>query len=144
MTLLRRYIVDTRTPEQRSRIMSLIRGKDTSPELAVRSAIHRMGYRFRLHRKDLPGTPDITLPIHKKVIFVHGCFWHGHICKRDKMPKSRVAYWKDKIETNKRRDKRNIEALRRLGWSVLIVRECHLKSPESLSLKLRKFLAQSP
>jgi DNA mismatch endonuclease (patch repair protein) len=132
--------MDTRTREERSRLMSHIKGKNTSPELAIRSMIHRMGYRFRLHRKDLPGSPDIVFPAQKKIIFVHGCFWHGHFCKKDKMPKSRVTYWEEKIETNKRRDRRNTRALKRLGWDIMVVRECHLKKPELLSVNLSRFL----
>lgn len=120
--------------------MSRIRGANTKPEIEVRSMLHRMGYRFRLHRRDLPGTPDIVLPGRGAVVFVHGCFWHGHVCKRTKMPKSRTAYWFEKIETNRRRDSRKRRGLKALGWKVVIVWECELKRPEKLARKLEKAL----
>lgn len=118
--------------------MSRIRGTNTKPELAVRSLLHRMGYRFRLHRKDLPGTPDIVLPGRGTVVFVHGCFWHGHACKRTKMPKSRVEYWAGKIEANRRRDARKRRKLKALGWNVVIIWECELKRPDRLAEKLER------
>lgn len=117
--------------------MSRIRGSDTKPEFAVRSMLHRMGYRFRLHRRDLPGTPDIVMPKHKTVVFVNGCFWHGHICKRGKMPKTRSDFWANKIETNRKRDRRNVRRLRAMGWRVVVVWECELKRPEPLAMKLK-------
>ena len=132
--------MDRLSPERRSWLMSRVRGTNTKPELAVRSMLHRMGYRFRLHRRDLPGTPDIVLPRRSAVIFVHGCFWHGHACKRMKMPKSRVDYWEEKIETNRRRDRRKRRQLRALGWDVIVVWECELKRPEALAAKLMKAL----
>lgn len=116
--------------------MSKIGPRDTKPELAVRSLLHRLGYRFRLHRKDLPGTPDLVLPRHGVAIFVHGCFWHGHSCKIDKMPKSRTDYWGPKIEANKARDARKTRQLRKLGWRVLSIWECELKQPERLAKRL--------
>lgn len=121
--------------------MSRIGSKDTHPERAVRSILHRLGYRFRLHRKDLPGTPDIVLPGHGAVVFVHGCFWHGHSCKVGKMPKSRLEYWVPKIEANVRRDKRKADKLRRLGWRVMTVWECELKRPESLERRILRFFS---
>lgn len=132
--------MDRLSPERRSWLMSRIRGKDTKPELAVRSLLHRLGYRFRLHRKDLPGTPDIVLPGRGIAVFVHGCFWHGHACKRDKMPKSKTTYWAEKIEANRRRDARKRRALRSLGWSVVVVWECELKRPEKLAAKLQRII----
>ena len=96
--------MDKLTPERRSLLMAKIKAKDTKPEIAVRSMLHRMGYRFRIHRKDLPGTPDIVLPRRNTVVLVHGCFWHGHVCKKTKMPKTRTEYWLDKIAGNRRRD----------------------------------------
>lgn len=120
--------------------MSQIRGAHTKPELAVRSLLHRMGYRFRLHRRDLPGTPDIVLPGRKAVVFVNGCFWHGHSCKKDKMPKSNVSYWAAKIEGNRLRDTRKRRALSRAGWRVVVVWECQLKRPERLADRLRRAL----
>lgn len=118
--------------------MSRIRGSNTKPELVVRSLLHRMGYRFRLHRKDLPGTPDVVMPGRGTVVFVHGCFWHGHTCKRTKMPKSRVDYWRKKIEDNRRRDVHKRRKLRALGWNVVVVWECELKRPGRLAEKLRR------
>lgn len=134
--------MDRLSPERRSWLMSRVRGANTKPEVAVRSMLHRMGYRFRLHRRDLPGTPDIVLPGHSAAIFVHGCFWHGHTCKRTKMPKSRTDYWDEKIETNQRRDRRTRRRLRGLGWNVIVIWECELKRPERLAAKLSKALCR--
>ena len=130
-------MADRLSPEVRSRLMSRIRSKDTGPERAVRSLLHSLGFRFRLHRKDLPGTPDIVLPGRAAVVFVHGCFWHGHACKVDKMPKSRTDYWGPKIEANRARDVRKAAKLRRLGWKVVTVYECELKQPERLARRLQ-------
>ena len=132
--------MDRLSPERRSWLMSRIRGANTKPELEVRSMLHGMGYRFRLHRRDLPGTPDIVLPSRGVVVFVHGCFWHGHACERDKMPKSRIEYRAEKIEANRKRDARKRRAIRALGWKVVIVWECELKRPEKLAGKLQKAL----
>lgn len=132
--------MDRLSPERRSWLMSRVRGVNTKPEVAVRSILHRMGYRFRLHRRDLPGTPDIVLPRYSAAIFVHGCFWHGHVCKRTKMPKSRKDYWIEKIETNQRRDRRARRRLRALGWNVIVVWECELKQPDRLAAKLKNAL----
>ena len=118
--------------------MSRIHGANTKPELAVRSLLHRMGYRFRLHQRDLPGTPDIVMRGRGTVVFVHGCFWHGHACKRTKMPKSRVDYWAEKIEGNRRRDARKRRKLKSLGWNVVVVWECELKRPDRLAGKLKR------
>lgn len=121
--------MDDLTKKQRSYCMSRVKGKDTKPELVVRSFVHGLGYRFRLHRKDLPGKPDIVLPRHRKIIFVHGCFWHMHTCKKGKStPATRAQFWQDKREGNKKRDKRNIRELKKLGWDVLVVWECQVKS----------------
>lgn len=120
--------------------MSRIKGANTKPEIAVRSLLHRLGYRFRLHRRELPGTPDIVLPGRAAVVFVHGCFWHGHACKRTKMPKTRKAYWVLKIERNRRRDARKRRQLKTLGWKVVVVWECETKKPEKLSQKLHSAL----
>jgi DNA mismatch endonuclease Vsr len=130
--------LDRLSPERRSWLMSRIHGANTKPELAVRSLLHRMGYRFRLHQKDLPGTPDIVMRGRGTVVFVHGCFWHGHACKRTKMPKSRVDYWAEKIEGNRRRDARKRRKLKSLGWNVVVVWECELKRPDRLAGKLRR------
>ena len=118
-------MVDRLSREHRSWNMSRIRGKDTGPEKQVRSALHRAGYRFRLHRSDLPGRPDIVLPKYRTVVFVHGCFWHRHRgCRFAYTPKSRVNFWNRKLQSNVERDQRNMQALRRLGWRVVTVWEC--------------------
>lgn len=118
--------MDTVDSKTRSRIMAAIRGKDTKPELLVRSLLHRAGFRFRLHASELPGRPDIVLPKHGAVIQVHGCFWHGHDCPRFKMPKTRRRFWSDKIGTNRKRDQKNKLELIELGWRVAVVWECAL------------------
>jgi DNA mismatch endonuclease, patch repair protein len=134
--------VDVHTPEQRSRNMAAIRSKDTKPELAVRSLIHQLGYRFRLHRSDLPGRPDIVLPRHRIVIFVHGCFWHMHRCRFGKVkPENRADFWSGKRLGNVQRDKKQRRKLRR-QWSVLVVWECQTKSPKTLQQRLLRFLEQ--
>lgn len=130
-------MTDTFTVRERSWIMSRVRGKDTSPERAVRSMIHRMGYRFRLHRKNLPGKPDIVLPRHRCVVFVHGCFWHRHKgCKRASTPQSNVAYWEKKFRRNVERDRQRRHDLRKLGWRVVVVWECELRDPDKLAVRL--------
>jgi len=134
-------MADRITPEARSANMSRIRGKDTKPELAVRRMLHAMGYRFRLHRRDLPGTPDIVLPGRRKAIFVHGCFWHGHAgCRLAAKPATRPEFWADKIAKNQARDRRAVAKLRRLGWSVGTIWECGLRDPERLAARLHRFL----
>lgn len=121
--------------------MSHISGKNTKPEILVRSLLHRMGYRFRIHKKDLPGRPDICLPKHKKVIFVHGCFWHGHEnCPRSKRPTTNVEFWNKKIDGNIERDKENIKKLKRLGWQTLTIWTCEIKNQEELKTKLISFI----
>jgi len=125
---------------KRSWNMAQIRAKNTAPEKLVRSFLHNMGYRFRLHRKDLPGKPDIVLPKYKKIIFVHGCFWHQHKgCKRATMPKSNKRYWKNKLENNIKKDIINRNELKRLGWEVLIIWECEAKKENILYNKVFKF-----
>ena len=132
-------MVDRLTPEARSRLMSRIGPRDTSPELRVRSLLHRLGCRFRLHGRDLPGTPDIVMPARGAVVFVNGCFWHGHCCKIGRMPKSRLDYWGPKILANRRRDIRKTRQLRALGWRVITVRECELRHPLKLEARLRRY-----
>ena len=128
-------------PETRSR-MQAVRGRDTEPELRVRRALHGMGCRFRLQRKDLPGTPDIVLPRHRKVVLVHGCFWHGHEgCKRAKAPLNNASTWREKIRLNRERDRKNIAELRELGWDVLIVWECETRDPVLLEGLLRSSMS---
>ena len=131
---------DRLTKERRSWNMSRIRGKDTKPEKVVRSMLHRMGYRFRLHGKNLPGRPDVVLPKHKTVIFVHGCFWHRHRkCKNCTTPGRRRAWWLKKLEGNASRDNIHQRALRKLGWSCLIIWECETeRHPEKLARRLMK------
>ncbi|MDW9433669.1 DNA mismatch endonuclease Vsr [Sinorhizobium meliloti] len=133
-------MVDTRTPEQRRRIMQSVKTKDTGPEQAVRKALFAAGYRFRLHRRDLPGSPDIVFPGRKKAIFVHGCFWHGHDCPKGRGSKSRTDYWGPKVEANKARDTRSIAELESLGWKPLTVWQCELKDPDALMTRLLTFL----
>ena len=121
--------------------MSRIKGKDTGPEKIVRSLLHRMGYRFRLHGKTLPGRPDIVLSRHRAVVFVHGCFWHRHRgCKDATMPKTRRAWWRAKLEGNAARDRRNQAALRRTGWRVLTVWECQTGKQQALTQRLLRLL----
>lgn len=134
--------MDKLTPEQRSALMRRIRSKDTKPELAVRKLLHGLGYRFRLHRRDLPGRPDIVLPRHKKIILVHGCFWHGHACRLANEPKSNQGYWSAKIERNRSRDARSREALESLGWKTLELWECEIQKAEQL-LPLISFMESS-
>ncbi len=120
--------------------MSRIGSRNTAPELKVRSLLHTLGYRYRLHRKDLPGTPDIVFPGRQKAIFVHGCYWHGHGCKIGKLPKTRLDYWKPKIERNRQRDAEKKAALESEGWKVLEVWQCETRNPESLKAGLIDFL----
>lgn len=127
--------------EKRSWIMSRVKGRNTKPEMLVRSFVHRMGLRFRLHRRDLPGNPDIVLPKHNKVIFVHGCFWHGHkSCPRSQRPTTNEQFWNEKLDENIKRDKRVRAALRRMGWKVLVVWQCEIRNPERVLKKLERFL----
>lgn len=128
---------------KRSWIMSRVREKDTSAELKVRSLTHRLGYRFRLHRKDLPGKPDLVFPSRRKLIFVNGCFWHGHDCARGaRIPKTNREYWVGKIQKNIERDRNNQDILESLGWDVLAVWECEMKDIERLARKLVAFIAE--
>ena len=132
--------MDTVTKSERSLLMSRIRSKDTLPELAVRSILHRCGYRFRLHREDLPGRPDIVLPRHHKIILVHGCFWHGHTCRLASKPKSNEDYWSLKIQTNRARDSRNLAALVSQDWKVLELWECDIRKVDGLEQTLQEFM----
>lgn len=125
----------------RSRQMALIRSKDTAPEMAVRRLAHALGYRHRLHRADLPGKPDMVFPSRKAVVFVHGCFWHGHDCKRgSRKPKANAEYWRTKIERNAARDGATAAALEAMGWRSLVIWECELKDPAAVTQRLRDFL----
>ena len=121
--------------------MARVGSADTSPELAVRKLLHRLGYRFRLHQRDLPGTPDICFPGRKKAIFVHGCFWHRHEgCRRTTTPRTRRSFWTEKFQHNVARDRGNLNDLAALGWSVLVVWECETAYPETLASRLAGFL----
>lgn len=122
-------MTDIKTPEERSRNMAAIHSSDTKPEMLVRRYLHTMGWRYGLHNKKLPGSPDIVMRRFKTVIFVNGCFWHGHEnCKYYRLPKSNTEFWRTKIDKNRARDERNIEALRKLGWRVIVIWECGLKT----------------
>lgn len=124
--------------------MRAVKGADTTPELVVRSLAHDMGFRFRLHRKDLPGKPDLTFPRLRKVIFVHGCFWHGHDCARGaRIPVQNRDYWTRKVARNVERDRNAQSALQRLGWKSLVVWECEIKDQDRLRRALRRFLGRA-
>jgi DNA mismatch endonuclease, patch repair protein len=124
--------------------MARVKGRDTVPEVAVRKIVHRMGYRFRLHRPDLPGRPDIVMPKHRKVIFVHGCFWHGHQgCRRAARPTSNISFWERKLDGNIRRDKEALDMLAALGWESLVIWQCQTKDIETLKTILLRFLQDS-
>ena len=140
-------MADTIDPERRSRNMARIKGRDTKPELLLRSALHRMGLRFRVCRKDLPGKPDVVFPRHRLAVQVRGCFWHQHQgCRAGRLPASNLDYWRPKLEGNVRRDAEKDEALKALGWRVLVVWECELKSDEGVlrrAEEVRRALATS-
>ncbi|MBK1637171.1 very short patch repair endonuclease [Rhodovulum adriaticum] len=134
-------MADTIDPERRSRNMAKIKGRDTKPELRLRSALHRMGLRFRVCRKDLPGKPDVVFPRHRLAVQVRGCFWHQHEgCTAGRLPRSNLDYWRPKLEGNVRRDAEKDEALRALGWRVLVVWECELKTDEGLAETVQRVL----
>jgi DNA mismatch endonuclease (patch repair protein) len=131
------------TPGARSRIMRAVRSRDTAPEMVVRRLAHRLGCRFRLCRKDLPGCPDIVFPRLRKVVFVHGCFWHGHDCARGaRVPKSNRAYWLKKVAANRARDGKNLEQLMSAGWKSLVIWECTTRDEPRLNGLVRRFLAK--
>jgi len=132
--------MDTLSRSERSERMARIRGRDTKPELLVRRLVHRCGFRYRLHRKMLPGKPDLVFPSRKKVIFVHGCFWHSHGCRISHTPKSNADYWGPKLERNVLRDQRNIQALRAAGWSSFVIWECETDDEERIRKRIVKFL----
>lgn len=129
-------MVDIVSPEVRSRMMSGIKGKNTRPEIVVRQAAHRMGLRFRIHRKDLPGKPDLVFPKHRTVVFVQGCFWHRHDCRLAAVPKTRPEFWEAKLKANVDRDLRNRTQLELLGWKVIEIWECETREAKSLLSKL--------
>ena len=135
--------LDTLTVRERSERMSRIRSRDTKPEMRVRRLVHGLGYRYRLHAKDLPGRPDLVFRPRRKVIFVHGCFWHRHEgCSRNRTPKSpeRHSFWRDKLDGNARRDRLNEATLQRIGWEILVIWECETKDLDPLVERVRAFL----
>jgi len=136
-------MTDTFDTKKRSEIMRAVKGENTGPERRVRSALHRLGFRFRLHRRDLPGRPDLVFPRRRKVVFVHGCFWHGHEdprCNRARTPKTRTDYWTAKVARNRDRDARALAALEELGWRALVVWECELRDIEAAAARIAAFL----
>lgn len=137
-------MADILTPEQRFRCMSAIRGKNTKPEMVIRRMMHAMGFRYRLHRTDLPGKPDIVCPGLRKIILVHGCFWHMHRCRYGRVtPKTNAAFWSQKRQANKERDRLVMRCLRRQGWDVLVIWECQVGS-EGLPGRIHRFLQLPP
>ena len=137
----RRLVMDTLNKKDRSERMSRVKSKNSRAELLVRSIVHRLGFRFRVHAARLPGKPDVVLARHRKVIFVHGCFWHRHRrCRPIKIPENNTVFWARKFSENVVRDKRNQRQLRRLGWQVLVVWECETKDTAALTSKLKRFL----
>ncbi|MGA2584800.1 MAG: DNA mismatch endonuclease Vsr [Tepidisphaeraceae bacterium] len=136
--------VDSLTIKERSYRMSLVRCRDTKPEMVVRKLVHGLGFRFRLHRSDMPGKPDLVFPKLRLVIFVHGCFWHQHKCSAgNRMPKSRVAFWRTKLKGNVARDRRNLAKLRDQGWRVLTIWECQTHNVLKLTANIDSFLSRS-
>jgi DNA mismatch endonuclease, patch repair protein len=132
--------MDTVSKEVRSALMARIRSKDTNPELVVRSMLHRLGYRFRIHRRDLPGNPDIVLPRHRKIVLVHGCFWHGHSCTLASKPKTNQDYWQQKIKRNRLRDRKVKRDLANQGWQILELWECQIRKGIGLTETLSSFI----
>lgn len=136
-------MIDTLNKLARSERMSRIRGKDTRPEMVVRRMLYGMGYRYRLHQRELPGSPDLVFWNRRKVIFVHGCFWHRHAdssCKLARAPKSRLDFWMPKLEANAMRDEKNEETLLSLGWEILVIWECELRNDAFLKSKIKAFM----
>lgn len=134
-------MTDTISREQRSKVMALVRSKDTKPEMAVRKLVHRLGFRYRLHGQKLPGRPDLVFKKRKKVIFVHGCFWHRHEnCKHARLPKSNTEFWIEKLNQNKLRDDKNLGTLTQLGWKSLIIWECETRDIVELEKRIIVFL----
>ncbi|MCX6618860.1 MAG: very short patch repair endonuclease [Acidobacteria bacterium] len=132
--------MDRVTKATRSKIMAAVHTRDTGAEKAVRSIVHRLGYRYSLVRDDLPGKPDLAFVGRQKAIFVHGCFWHGHSCRYGRLPKTRLAYWKPKIAANQARDRQQASQLKRDGWSVMVVWQCQLRKKDALEARIRSFL----
>jgi DNA mismatch endonuclease (patch repair protein) len=135
--------VDHLTPEARSANMKAVRRQNTEPELRVRRLLHRAGYRYRLHAKGLPGAPDIVFAGRQKVVFVHGCFWHGHECRKGRLPKTRTDYWRARIDRNRARDAAAISALATKGWDTMVVWECEMSDLGMLFGRLHHFLGSA-
>ncbi|MDD9863026.1 MAG: very short patch repair endonuclease [Gammaproteobacteria bacterium] len=133
-------MIDRVSEKTRSYIMSRVGSKDTGPEMTVRRMLHRLGYRYRLHRGDLPGSPDLVFRQRRKVVFVHGCFWHGHDCRGGRLPESKVDYWQPKIAANRKRDAACIARLEELGWDSFVVWQCRLREPKRLRSRLVAYL----
>ena len=133
-------MVDTLSKDHRSWLMGRVRQRNTKPEITVRSIAHALGYRFRLHREDLPGKPDIVFPRHRKVIFVHGCFWHRHDCKKATTPSTNVEFWQEKFDRNVERDQRALDNLSEMGWNSMVIWECETKSAVEIAEKVTAFL----
>ncbi len=137
-------MADVFDPKQRSAVMRAVKSRDTRPELRVRKAAHALGLRFRLHRADLPGTPDLVFPAKRTTVFVHGCFWHGHDCTRGaRTPQTNRAYWQAKIARNRARDAANIAALKKLGWKTRVIWECQTHDPARLSRLIARHIGTS-
>ncbi|MEZ5937520.1 MAG: DNA mismatch endonuclease Vsr [Hyphomonadaceae bacterium] len=138
-------MADVFDPETRSRVMRAVQSRNTTPELRVRKAAHALGLRFRLHRSDLPGSPDLVFPSRRVVVFVHGCFWHGHTCPRGaRTPETNRDYWLAKIARNRKRDRAAIRALEKLGWRVVVVWECQTRDADKLSRRLSRSVGRIP
>jgi len=133
-------MIDRVSEKTRSYIMSRVGSKDTGPEMTVRRMLHRLGYRYRLHRGDLPGSPDLVFRKRRKVVFVHGCFWHGHDCRGGRLPESKADYWRPKIAANRKRDAACIARLEALGWDSFVVWQCRLREPTRLRSRLVAYL----
>jgi len=135
-------MADVYDAETRRRVMQSIRKTDTRPEVRVRRVLHRLGYRFRLHRRDLPGVPDIVLPKHRIAVFVHGCFWHQHTCPLGKLPKSNRRYWVPKLRANAKRHAKHAVELRKLGWKVIVLWECEVQTEKKTESLIRRRLTR--
>ena len=134
--------MDIYTEEKRSAVMARVRSKDSGPEMVVRKIAHAMGYRFRLHRRDLPGCPDLVFPRLGKAVLVHGCFWHRHGCPRTTTPKTNIDFWLNKFSRNKERDQENLALLKQLGWDVFVIWECELRDLAETYKRLSDFLSR--
>ena len=132
--------MDTLSPAERSERMRAIRSKDTKPEMRVRRLVHGMGYRYRLHDRRIPGTPDLVFRPRRRAIFVHGCYWQGHACKLGRLPKSSLSFWQEKIATNRLRDERVQREIHGIGWHALVLWECELRDSERLKRSIKEFL----